>query len=57
MKIFVVVEEFWGTVTDVNAYRSEPKDFKEMEEGEEEGNRGWWTGKRHRIVRVNKKKK
>ena len=29
MKVFVVIEEFYGTVTDVNAYRREPKDLKE----------------------------
>ena len=39
MKVFVVIEEFYGTVTDVNVYRSEPKDLKKMEEGEEEGER------------------
>tara|TARA_R110002012_G_scaffold310131_2_gene517654 strand:- start:506 stop:655 length:150 start_codon:yes stop_codon:yes gene_type:complete len=39
MKVFVVIEEFYGTVTDVNAYKNEPKNFKAMEEGEEEGRR------------------
>ena len=39
MKVFVVIEEFYGTVADVNAYKNEPKNFKAMEEGEEEGER------------------
>ena len=39
MKVFVVIEEFYGTVTDVNAYKNEPKNFKAMKEGEEEGER------------------
>ena len=39
MKVFVVIEEFYGTITDVNAYKNEPKNFKAMEEGEEEGER------------------
>ncbi len=38
-KVFVIVEEFWGTVTDVSVYRNEPKNFKAMKEGEEEGER------------------
>ena len=39
MKVFVVIEEFYGTVADVNVYRNKPKNFKAMEEGEEEGER------------------
>ena len=38
MKVFVVIEEFYGTVADVNAYKNDPK-VKAMEEGEEEGER------------------
>jgi len=39
MKVFVVIEEFYGTVSDVNVYKNKPKDMKEMKDGEDEGER------------------
>jgi len=39
MKVFVVIEEFYGTVADVNVYKNKPKDIKEMKDGEDEGER------------------
>jgi len=38
-KVYVVVEEFCGTIADVHVYRKEPKNLKPMDENGDEGER------------------
>ena len=37
MKVFVVIEEFYGTVADINVYKNKPKGIKERKWHEDEG--------------------
>jgi len=33
-KVYVVVDEFYGTISDVNVYKNEPKNLKTISEDE-----------------------
>ena len=33
-KVYVVVDEFYGTIADVNVYKNEPKNLKKISEDE-----------------------